>query len=243
MNEIAPGIHCWTAPHPEWRPSVEEVLSYALLGEGFLIIIDPLLPGDDERRTAILAALDRLAAGVSTIDIAITIPYHARSAEALYHRYAPAAKTAIWGHAAVARRLSGGTPLTPIAAMRNDAGIGRGVPTPSGRNGSGATSIDIAGGRLRAFAIGKPRRFEMPLYSPAHKALAFGDAVVAPDGRLRIWRQSPAKLEWYRDVFVPTLRPLLDLDLEYVLVTHGVPVLHDARVALAEAFTAEPTDF
>ena len=25
MDELADGIHRWTAPHPEWRPKAEEV--------------------------------------------------------------------------------------------------------------------------------------------------------------------------------------------------------------------------
>ena len=31
MEQIAPQIYRWTAPHPEWRSSVEEVVSYALV--------------------------------------------------------------------------------------------------------------------------------------------------------------------------------------------------------------------
>src|SRR5674476_54087 len=31
MEQIAPQIYRWTVPHPEWRSSVEEVVSYALV--------------------------------------------------------------------------------------------------------------------------------------------------------------------------------------------------------------------
>ena len=34
MEELAPGIRRWTAPHPEWRPAVDEVESYALVAGG-----------------------------------------------------------------------------------------------------------------------------------------------------------------------------------------------------------------
>jgi hypothetical protein len=81
----------------------------------------------------------------------------------------------------------------------------------------------------------------MPLYLPSHRALAFGDTVVGVDGQLRIW-ESPdrGKRPWYRDRFLPTLRPLLDLDVEHALVTHGPPVIGDGRRELQRALAAPP---
>ena len=61
--------------------------------------------------------------------------------------------------------------------------------------------IDVGaplGPLARAFAIGKPRRYETPLYFPSRRALAFGDAVVGmPDGSLRIWVQGRVDPAWY----------------------------------------------
>ena len=48
-------------------------------------------------------------------------------------------------------------------------------------------------------------------------------------------RVDAARARWYREVFAPTAAPLRDLDLERVLVTHGEPILHDGRAALAAA--------
>jgi glyoxylase-like metal-dependent hydrolase (beta-lactamase superfamily II) len=96
----------------------------------------------------------------------------------------------------------------------------------------------------RAYAIGKPRRSERPIWIPSHKAVAFGDALVAnPDGDLRVWVQDPVddKLRrFYRERFNPTLDPLLELPVEHVLVTHGDPVVGDGAAKLKEAVAAEP---
>jgi hypothetical protein len=99
-------------------------------------------------------------------------------------------------------------------------------------------------GGARAFRIGKPRRFETPIHLPSHRALAFGDALVTtPEGGLRVWhnaRGDAARARWYRDVFAPTAAPLLELDLDRILVTHGEPVLDDGHAALAAALEAPP---
>jgi hypothetical protein len=157
---------------------------------------------------------------VSRLDIVITIPYHVRSAEELFERYRESLEVAIWGHPAVAKRFSGkATPLTPIEPG------------------------EAVGRSAVALAIGKPRRYETPLYFAAHKALAFGDAVIGIDGGLRVWQQAPTSPIWYDERFAPTLAPLLQLDVERVLPTHGDPVLHDAHRALRTAMAAGPWDY
>jgi glyoxylase-like metal-dependent hydrolase (beta-lactamase superfamily II) len=94
-------------------------------------------------------------------------------------------------------------------------------------------------GGARAFKI--PRRYERPIHLPSHKALAFGDALVTtPQGDLRMWTTDRDRAGWYRDIFVPSLSPLLELELERVLVTHGQPVLHSGSAALDGALRAPP---
>ena len=216
MDELAGGLWRWTARHPDWHPGQwgAEVASFALDAGEVTLLIDPLVRDDD---VAVLDRLDTLAR--VPVAILITIPYHARSAERLWMRYRARGCT-IHGHAAVAKRLSdtaGFTPLEPGAALPGGA---------------------------RAFAIGKPRRFEMPLHLPSHRALAFGDALVtSPEGDLRIWhtdRVDAARARWYRERFVPTLDPLRELDLERILVTHGEPILRDGGAALASALEGKP---
>jgi len=103
---------------------------------------------------------------------------------------------------------------------------------------------DLPGG-ARAYTIGKPRRYEMPIHLPSHKALAFGDAFVTTlEGDLRIWhwrdRLDADRIRWYRERFNPTIQPLLELDLERILVTHGPPILSYGSAALQAAVDAEP---
>jgi hypothetical protein len=223
MNEIAPGIFRWQTRHPEWHTRIEwghEVACFALAGDEALTLVDPQLPAvDSPNRPAVEQALDRLAGAVSRLDIMITIPYHVRSAEELFERYRQSLEVAIWGHPAVAKRFSKTTPLTPI---KPGEAVGRSAV---------------------ALAIGKPRRYETPLYFAAHKALAFGDAVIGIDGGLRVWQQAPTSPTWYDERFAPTLAPLLQLDVERVLPTHGDPVLHDARRALRAAVVTGPWDY
>ena len=56
---------------------------------------------------------------------------------------------------------------------------------------------------------------------PVAGVLAFGDAVVEADGRLRVWVEPPADSpglrRWYRERLVPSLQPLLDLNAGRVL--------------------------
>ena len=226
MRELAPGVFSWTAPHPEWRPTVEEVVSYALVDGGTLALVDPLLPAaGDARRAGILDDLDAAAARSQAVELLVTIPYHTRSAEELYERFAPVATTRVWGHANVRKRLTARAPLDEVP-----------------RSAAGAAA-PVAGGTALAYTIGRPRRTEYPLYFPRLRAVAFGDAVVGAEGGLRFWNQSSSTgPDWYRDVFAPTFATLAEQDIEYALVTHGPPVLGDARRALAECLAAPPVD-
>ncbi len=224
IEQIVPGIHRWTCPHPEYRTSTEEVFSYALVVGDVLALVDPLLPlEDEERRAPLVAELDELAGAARRLELMITIPYHTRSAEVLFERYWSKVATRLWGNAAVKDRFAWDTPLTEIPR-----------DTPG-------TATPIADGLAQAFTIGSPKRLETPLFFPARKALAFGDAVVGmPDGSLRVWNFSQGKETWYRGRFVPTLAPLAELDVESVLVTHGPPVTRAGRRVLRAALDAPP---
>ena len=71
----------------------------------------------------------------------------------------------------------------------------------------------------------------------------FGDAVAEHGGRLRVWSGRKVDDEvkrFYRERFNPTLEPLLELDFERVLVTHGEPVMKDGRRELAGALRRQP---
>ena len=213
---LADGLWRWTARHPEWHPGEfgSEVASFAVQARDDILLIDPLLPREPE---PVLELIDELLG--SRVAILISIPYHVRSAEELWRRYRDRSDCAIWGHAACAKRLSDRSGFREIEL---------GVPLPAG---------------VSAHPIGRPRRQEMPLYVPSHRALVFGDAVVVVDRELRVWsfdKVDARRAGWYRDRFNPTLEPLLELDIERVLVTHGEPVLTDGHTKLRAALAARP---
>lgn len=220
MEELAGGLWRWTARHPEWHPGRwgSEVASFAVDAGDALLLIDPLLPAYDE---GLLRRLDALASSSSSssreVAILITIPYHTRSAEPLSERF----DALIFGHPRVADRLD---------RRKRFRAIEPGAELPGG---------------ARAYTIGKPRRYEMPIHLPSHRALAWGDALVTTlAGELRIWhwrdRVDAERERWYQERFNPTLEPLLDLDLERILVTHGPPILHDGNAALRTALATPP---
>ncbi|MFI4990864.1 MAG: hypothetical protein ACHQHO_08145 [Solirubrobacterales bacterium] len=64
-----------------------------------------------------------------------------------------------------------------------------------------------------------------------------GDRLLgAPDGGLRVCPQSwLGQVHVNRPGLVELLRPLVELPIERVLVSHGEPVLHDGRAALVRA--------
>ena len=60
---------------------------------------------------------------------------------------------------------------------------------------------------------------------------------------LRVWsgeRVDADVSRFYRERFNPTLEPLLELDFDRVLVTHGEPVMQGGREQLEQALRAEP---
>lgn len=219
MKQIATGIHRWSTPHPEWKPANvwgKDIASFSLVTDSVLSLVDPLLPpAGASDRERVLEHLDTLVQPARQVEVLITIPYHVRSTVEICKRYGNAVD--VWGHPAVRRRL--GKSLRP-------------KPIEPGRH-AGAAAV--------AQRIGSPVRQETPLYFPAHRALAFGDAVIGLEGKLRVWQLvNPDQERWYGERFIPSLRPLLDLDIERVLVTHGPPILRGGRRKLEDALEADP---
>jgi len=220
MEKLTEGLWRWTARHPEWHPGQfgAEVASFAAQAGDDTLLIDPLLPAErDPAREPVLAEIDGTLG--DRLAILITVPYHVRSAEEIWQRYGGDAETTIHGHPAAAKRLEDRSAFREIEA---------GVPLPGG---------------VTAHSIGKPRRHETPLHLPSQDALVFGDAVAEAGGRLVVWSSTKvdAKVErFYRERFNPTLEPLLELEFDSVLVTHGQPMIGGAKRALRKALDAKP---
>jgi hypothetical protein len=219
MQKLTDGLWRWTARHPDWHPGAfgAEVACFAARAGDTMLLIDPLLPPEPDAVLRVVedALRDRLA-------ILITIPYHVRSSEELWKRYRDRAETTIHGHRACTKRLSDTSGFREIEP---------GVSLPGG---------------VTAHTIGKPRRYEMPLHLPSHDALAFGDAIAEVDGRLVMWAEDRVDEKvsaFYRERFAPSAAPLLDLDFDNVLVTHGQPIMGGGKDALRKALDGEPWSY
>jgi glyoxylase-like metal-dependent hydrolase (beta-lactamase superfamily II) len=205
VEQIAPHLWHWTAPHPDWKPSNrgkdglgwdETVSSYALVADGELVLVDPLVPSDD-----VWEALDRDVEAHGPPAIVISIHWHARSAAEIAERYPG---STIWA-----------PPGTPKGKLPSTHVYATGDRLPAG---------------IEAHDLGKVK--EVVLYLPSHKALVFGDVIL--DG-VRICPESWLGKRTTRKDAADALRPLLDKDVELLLLTHGGPIADGARERLERA--------
>jgi len=172
-----------------------------------VVLIDPLVPQEAEER--FWNALDRDVerAGVP-VHVLVSVHWHARSARTIGKRYGARLWAPSRARAAVARRA--------------------GKVTDPFRPGD-----ELPGG-VEAFPTA--RSGEVVFWLPEHRAVVPGDVLLG-DGRGGI-RLCPAS--WLpqgvgQGKLRESLRPLLDLPVERVLLSHGLPVLADAWRALARA--------
>jgi glyoxylase-like metal-dependent hydrolase (beta-lactamase superfamily II) len=217
IEQIRPRLWRWTATHPDWSPEEggpdgwqPEVSCHALVEEDALVLIDPLVPADDEER--FWHALDGDVEHHGPPQILLTGYWHARSARMIFDRY-PGAR--VWVPEAAAEKARERVEFTDTF-----------------------TSGDRLPGGVEAKETDYTT--EVLLWIPSQRALAAGDVLLGtPGGGVRVcpdsWLAegvSPAKL---RD----QLRALLlDLPIELVLLAHGEPVRENARAALESALTA-----
>ena len=198
LVELAPGLHRWTARHPDADPEPDpgspadwgpDVGCVAFEAPDALVLVDPLVPDDrPDLRDALDALVQRHGRRVA---ILTTLQFHRRSREELAARYGATTSRA-------RRTLPGSVEALQI-------------------KGAGETMVWLA----------EPR------------ALIPGDRLLGADGGgLRLCPDS-----WLR--YLPSgmrapglreaLRPLLDLPVEMVLVSHGDPVLRGGRAEIARA--------
>jgi len=89
VDEIAPGLWRWTAPHPDWKPGddwEQEVGCVYYEAAAATVLIDPLVPPERDR---FFEALDRdVERRGLPLAVLLTVPWHERSAAELVERYA-----------------------------------------------------------------------------------------------------------------------------------------------------------
>ena len=144
--------------------------------------------------------------------VLITVFWHTRSAEEVVRRYGGRLHAASRARPAIQRRTSAVTDV-----------FRPGDPLPGG---------------IEALPSG--RATEVVYWIPAHRAIVPGDVILGDgNGGLRLCPQSwlPAGIDHRR--LREALKPLLDLPVERVLVSHGEPVVENAQARLAEALTGE----
>ena len=203
--EIAPGLWRWTGYHEEWQRDVGCV--YVETADG-VVLVDPLVPPEDTAR--FWKALDRdvKRAGKQPVHVLVSVFWHTRSAAAMVERYSARVWAPTACRAAVARR----------AGLVTDA-FRPGDPLPGG----------LEAGRTA-------RSTEVVFWIPEHSALVAGDVLLG-DGRrgVKMCPESWLPSGKTRRDLAASLRPLLDLPVRRVLVSHGDPILTGGGRALARA--------
>ena len=103
VDEIAPRLWRWTAPHPEWKPSdaeggegwEREVGCVYLEAADAVVLIDPLIPTAPDERERFLTHLDADVERAGTpVAILLTVAAHERSAPELAERFG----AEVWAH-------------------------------------------------------------------------------------------------------------------------------------------------
>jgi Metallo-beta-lactamase superfamily len=153
-------------------------------------------------------ALDGLVKRVGKpVTVLVTVYWHTRSADLLARRHGARVLAPSRGKAAVRRRAPATEPFR----------IGDALP-------AGVVAFPTA------------RSSEAVYWIPRHRAVVPGDVLLGAEGgglRMcpRSWLPESATL----DGLASSLRPLLELAVSRVLVSHGEPVLRNGRAALERA--------
>jgi glyoxylase-like metal-dependent hydrolase (beta-lactamase superfamily II) len=201
VEQIAPHLWHWTAPHPDWTPDgfkngegwQKDVSSYALVAGDSLVLFDPLTPEDEE--PAFWETLDRDVEGHGPPAILLTVFWHARSSQEIADRYDGAS---IWAH-------------EPAAEWINE----RVRSTNTFKPGD-----DLPGG-VAAYPMHLQE--EVAFWIPGHKAVVLGDAVLGYEGRADLCPPSWLREQETMDEVRAAARRILDLAPQRLLLTHGGP--------------------
>ena len=217
LRSVAPGIWCWVRrPRGIARGAFGSRTSYAISVGQETLLLDPLVSGGDGDPA--LTTLDKLVCEGRRVRVFVTMPFHTRSAEFLWQRYLKF-DARIYGHPDIATRLGDTSGFEAVTGPAEIEGV------------------------AHFHAIGQPPRSEQPVEIPSVRALVFGDSVVnIGDHELRLWDaplETDKRRRWWSERYLPTLEPLLDLQVDHILVTHGEPVTDGLRI-LRQALANQP---
>ena len=202
VERIDESLWRWTGFHEEWKQQVGCVYAE---GPDAVLLIDPLIPPEDEAR--FLEALDRDVERLGLpVHVLVTVFWHTRSARALAERYGAEIWAPSRARAAVVRRAG------PARAFRP------GEALPGG-----------------AEAFSTARSNEVVFYLPRWKTVVAGDVILGAEDRgLRLCPDSWLPQGVDQERLRASLQPLLDLAVDNVIVSHGESVLGSGGRALAD---------
>jgi glyoxylase-like metal-dependent hydrolase (beta-lactamase superfamily II) len=220
MRELRTGLWHWQAPHPAWESSEpwdENVSSYAIDDGKRLLLFDPL---------GVPSEIEALVAERETA-IVLTCPWHERETQRLVEQhdvpvFTPLPDSAQYlmdTYGITAEQAGDGSPDL-VWLLREEKGEARPY-APGDRLPFGA---DVFPGH-------KPN--DNVLWVEHQRAVISGDTLVDFGEGLEInerWLRPGVT----REEIAQQLRPLLELPVEHVLATHGVPT---DRAALERALS------
>jgi glyoxylase-like metal-dependent hydrolase (beta-lactamase superfamily II) len=199
VEEIAPRLWWWSAPHPEWKPEYargggwgEIVSSYALRADDAFVLFDPLLPVGDRDR---FEQLDRDVERHGAPAILITLYWHARSSQEIADRYEG---TTVWAHEPAAAEVR--------KRVRYTHTFAEGDELPGGVE-----------------AVPLHNRHEVAFWIPSHKATVIGDTILGDDGKARLCPASWLGENDSMDEVRAAVHRVLKFPENRLLLTHGGP--------------------
>lgn len=201
---VASGLWRWTGFYTEWKDDVGCVYYEA---PDAIVLIDPLVPPEDEER--FWMALDHdVERAARPVHVLVSVHWHTRSAKEMVARYSARVWAPSRARAAVARRAGKVTdPFRP------------GDPLPG-----------------QVEALETARSNEVVFWLPQHGTLVPGDVLLGDDrGGIRLCPASWLPQGVGQAKLRESLRALLELPVERVLLSHGTPVLAGAHARLAHA--------
>lgn len=209
MRELSPGLWHWQARHPEWQSSEPwdpNVSSYAIDDGERLLLFDPL---------GVPSEIEGLSAERETA-IVLTAPWHERDSEQLVQRLGVPVYTPLPDSAQYLMETYGVT--------AEQAGDGSPDVVWLLRENKGEARPYAAGDRLPfgADVFSGHKTNDTVLWLESHGAVISGDTLVDFGNGLEI-NQRWLRPGITRERIAAGLRPLLDLPVEHVLPTHGVP--------------------
>jgi glyoxylase-like metal-dependent hydrolase (beta-lactamase superfamily II) len=206
MRELRPGLWRWTARHPDWTPEEGGPEGWEPEVASYLYEAPGTLVLFDPLSPS-WDDLDDRVARLGPPNILLTIYWHARSAQEILDRYEGAH---VFAHENRLDEMRQRVALTDTF-----------------------TGGDTLPGDVEAMTT---REGEALFWVPAHSALVAGDVLLGREGGgVRVCPDS-----WLGDKITPQevrdeLRPALDRPVELILLTHGAPVVENAREALDRA--------